>query len=61
MNSARQIQDGESPIALHSEFGPQGDGLQGSVRGGSSTTKSFKFRILKIFQINCILTNWYTS
>lgn len=26
INPSRQEHDGESPISLHSEFGPQGDG-----------------------------------
>lgn len=40
INSLRHEHDGESPIARHSEFGPQGDGWHGvigSLAGRSST------------------------
>lgn len=31
INPGKQEQDGESPIALHSEFAPQGEGWQGFI------------------------------
>lgn len=40
MYSCRHEHDGESPIGLHSEYGPHGDGwhgLIGSCCGGGST------------------------
>lgn len=41
MNSFKQLQDGDSPIGRHSEFGPHGDGWHGFIGsrwGGCSTT-----------------------
>lgn len=31
INSGKQEQDGESPVTLHCEFGPHGDGWQGFI------------------------------
>lgn len=38
VNSGKQEQDGESPITLHCELGPQGDGWQGFA--GATTISS---------------------
>jgi hypothetical protein len=45
INSGKQEHDGESPTALQFEFGPHGDGLQGSTwsLGGASTKKVHQF------------------
>lgn len=52
MKFTRQEQDGCSPIGLHSEFGPQGDGTQGFIGFGASSgfTESIKFI--------CFLVHW---
>lgn len=39
MNSGRHEHDGELFISLHSELGPQGDGLHGFIGTGGSSAK----------------------
>lgn len=45
INSARQLQEGESPLTWHSELGPQGDGWQGFA-GTTGTTSSTEITIV---------------
>lgn len=50
INSGKQEHDGDSPLTLHWEFGPQGDGTQGlpTYCGISAAIFSINFVIIKL-------------
>lgn len=61
INSGRQEHAGDSPAALHSELGPQGEGWHGLIcTGGGSSATNIKIRQGSLLCVS-LLTNRCTS
>lgn len=56
-NVGKQEHDGESPITLHCEFGPQGEGWQGFTGVVGSSTKKYAQSVMNNSYLSENLTN----